>query len=123
MTGVQAIQTDPLPPESASPRGGSIRFVPQPRQELAAARVDLRRERVAFETDHHRIEGSLVLPREGYRSRLSDYVNQRDRDFFPLQDATVAPRNDPERYRGVPFLMVARAHIRLAIPMGTEDHP
>ncbi len=95
--------------------------MPAPRQELAAARVDLRRERVAFETDHHRIEGSLVLPREGYRSRLSDYVNQRERDFFPLQDATIAPRDDPERYRGVPFVMVARAHIRFAVPLDNEQ--
>ena len=91
-----------------------------PRQELAAERADLRRERVAFETDHHRIEGSLVLPKEGYRSRLSDYLNQRDREFFPLEDATVAPRDQPENVRRVPFVMVARAHIHLAVPLEDE---
>jgi len=92
-----------------------------PRQELAADRADLRRERVAFETDHHRIEGSLVLPKEGYRSRVSDYLNQRDREFYPLEDVTIAPRDDPQNFRRVPFAMVARAHIHLAVPFEDEN--
>ena len=41
-----------------------------------------------LETDRYRISGTLTLPREGYRSRLSDYVNQRDREFFTLSAAT-----------------------------------
>jgi hypothetical protein len=42
-------------------------------------------EPVFFETDHYRIEGKLTLPAEGSRSRLSDHVNQADRDFFSVE--------------------------------------
>ncbi len=38
----------------------------------------MRIERVVLETEHHRITGDLHLPREGYRSRLSDYLNRGD---------------------------------------------
>ncbi len=43
--------------------------------------MDQRHEPIFLETDRYRIEGKLTLPREGFRSRLSDYVNQGDRDF------------------------------------------
>ena len=29
----------------------------------------------------------LTLPREGYRSRVSDHVNRRDHEFFTILDA------------------------------------
>ena len=29
----------------------------------------------------------LTLPREGYRSRVSDHVNRRDQEFFTILDA------------------------------------
>ena len=51
--------------------------------------MDLREEQVVLETDRYRISGTLTMPREGYRSRLSDYVNQRDREFFTVSNATV----------------------------------
>jgi uncharacterized protein DUF6812 len=70
------------------------------------------------ETDRHRIEGSLTLPREGFRSRLSDYVNQRDRDFFSLSDARISSLEEPDEVRAVPFVMVARHHIRILVPAG-----
>ncbi len=75
--------------------------------------MDLRHEQVTLETDRYRIEGKLTLPREGYRSRLSDYVNQRDREFFAVNDATVTTLDDPSQVQQVPFMMVARRHIRL----------
>jgi hypothetical protein len=75
--------------------------------------LDLRQEQVTLETDRYRIEGKLTLPREGYRSRLSDYVNQRDREFFAVSDATLTALDRPEDVEHVPFLMVARRHIRL----------
>ena len=49
-----------------------------------------------LETDRYRITGRLTLPREGYRSRLSDYVNQRDREFFALSEVTIAPLDSAE---------------------------
>ncbi|MBA3300853.1 MAG: hypothetical protein H0T15_03210 [Thermoleophilaceae bacterium] len=78
--------------------------------------MDLRHEQVVLETDRYRVEGSLTLPREGYRSRLSDYVNQREREFFSIQDAKLTALDDSEQVREVPFLMVARAHVRLVQP-------
>jgi hypothetical protein len=78
--------------------------------------VDLRTEKVVVETDRHRIEGSLTLPREGFRSRLSDFVNQRDRDFFSLSDARISSLDDADQAREVPFVMVSRRHIRVLVP-------
>jgi hypothetical protein len=75
--------------------------------------LDLREEHVVLETDRYRISGTLTLPREGYRSRLSDYVNQRDREFFTLSDATVVELDSPDTSRQTSFLMVGRSHVRL----------
>ena len=38
------------------------------------------------ETDRYRVEGMMTLPREGYRSRVSDHVNRRDQEFFTMVD-------------------------------------
>jgi len=83
--------------------------------------VDHRLEKVTVETDRYRIEGNLTLPREGYRSRLSDYVNQRDRDFFAFQDATMTPLSGNGEPRTVPFLMVARRHVVMVTPQSGGD--
>ncbi|MEA2375629.1 MAG: hypothetical protein QOD53_2092 [Thermoleophilaceae bacterium] len=82
--------------------------------------VDLRHEDIILETDRYRIEGKLTLPREGYRSRLSDYVNQRDREFFAINDATVTGLDAPEVSRQASFLMVSRAHVRL-VALAAEE--
>ena len=83
--------------------------------------MDHRLEQVTVETDRYRIEGKLTLPREGYRSRLSDYVNQRDRDFFAFSEATMTPLSGEGEARVVPFLMVARRHVVLVTPGSGED--
>jgi hypothetical protein len=75
--------------------------------------MDLREEQVVLETDRYRISGKLTMPREGYRSRLSDYVNQRDREFFTVSDATLTALDAPDQTRQVSFLMVGRSHVRL----------
>jgi hypothetical protein len=78
--------------------------------------LDLRLEQITLETDRWRIEGQLTLPAEGYRSRLSDYVNQRDREFFSIQDATLTALDSPDVVEERAFIMVARRHIRLIAP-------
>ena len=78
--------------------------------------MDQRHEPVVVETERYRIEGKLTLPVEGYRSRLSDFVNQRDREFFAIQEATVTPLDGSAEANPVPFLLVARRHIRLVVP-------
>jgi hypothetical protein len=77
----------------------------------------MRQERVVVETDRYRVEGRLTLPREGYRSRLSDYVNRRDHDFFTIVDAELKAIDGSGRDWQTPVLMLARSQIRLIVPL------
>jgi hypothetical protein len=77
--------------------------------------VDLRKEKVALETDRYRVEGHMTLPADGFGSRLSDYVNRRDVEFFTLQDVTLSPLDGGDSWTA-PVLMVASRHIRLITP-------
>ncbi len=77
-----------------------------------------RYERVIFETVRHRIEGTVTLARDGYRSRLSDVLNASEREFLSLTDATVAELDRPDVKPVVhPFVVVSRRQIVLAIPL------
>ena len=84
--------------------------------------MESRVERVVFETDRQWIVGDLTLPREGYRSRLSDFLNRGDLDFIPLVDVEIssvdAQGHDPEKRR---FLAVARRHIQIAHPLEADQ--
>ena len=78
--------------------------------------MDTRIERIVLETDRLTIVGDLHLPREGYRSRLSDYLNHGEVVFIPLANAIVRPisGNGPDQERQ--FIAVARVHVHLAYP-------
>lgn len=78
--------------------------------------MDMRQEPIIVETTRYRIEGRLTLPKEGYRSRLSDYVNQRDRDFFAVNDARITALDHPGQVEQRAFVMVARHHVILLTP-------
>jgi len=80
-----------------------------------------RRERVFLETDRYRIEGKLTLPSEGFRGRLSDYVNQGDREFFSVEDASVTPIDGTGEPQQIGFMLVARRHVRLVLPLSSGD--
>jgi hypothetical protein len=82
--------------------------------------MDTRLERVVLETDRHRIIGDVTLPREGYRSRFSEYLNRGDFDFIPLTNVKLSPLNggSPETR---PFIAVARTHVQLAFPYEPND--
>ena len=69
-----------------------------------------------LETDRHRIVGDLSLPKDGYLSRLSDYLNRGDLIFIPLVNAIVAPRDGGGPGHERSFIAVARIHIHLAYP-------
>lgn len=76
--------------------------------------VEHRQERIRVETERHRIEGSLTLARDGYRSRVSDVLNAAERDFITLTDVTVAPlEGGPIELH--PYLSIARRHIVFAV--------
>jgi hypothetical protein len=82
--------------------------------------METRVERVVPETDRHRIVGDVTLPREGYRSRLSDYLNRGDLDFIPVVNAELSPLNggSPETRS---FIAVARTHVQLAFPYELDE--
>ena len=84
--------------------------------------MESRIERVVLETDRSRVVGDLTLPREGYRSRLSDYLNRGDLDFVPLTNATVSSLGGAEQYER-DFVAVARRHVHLAYPRRRGPRP
>jgi hypothetical protein len=78
--------------------------------------VEHRDERILIETDRYRITGLLRLPRDGYRSRLTDYLNSSDRMFLALTDVELVPFDGGETQRR-PFLAVSLQHVALAMPL------
>jgi hypothetical protein len=84
-------------------------------------RVPRRRqlEQIILETSRYRIEGQIMLPPEGYRSRLSDYLNDPNREFLIVLDARVTRLDDPNAPTAIPVLMVQRARVDLIFPLET----
>jgi hypothetical protein len=78
--------------------------------------VEHRDERILVETNRYRITGLLRLPRDGYRSRLTDYLNSSDRAFVALTDVELVPFDGGETQRR-PFLAVSLQHVVLAMPL------
>ena len=74
-------------------------------------------ERIAIQTPRHRIVGVATLASDGYRSRLSDFLNSSDRDFISLTDVSMQALDaagrpgDPVEHE---FVTVSRQHIVLA---------
>jgi len=83
--------------------------------------VQHRHEHIYVETERHRISGVLTLPMDGYRSRLSDFLNSYERDFISLTNCVVEliGREGPGTEH--PFIAVSRRHIVFAIPLGEAD--
>jgi Family of unknown function (DUF6812) len=82
--------------------------------------VDQRRERIRVETERLRIEGTLTLARDGFRSRVSDVLNAAERDFITLTDVTVQPlEGGPVELHA--YLSLARRHIVFAVVLDGED--
>ncbi len=76
--------------------------------------MDTRVQRIVLETERQRIVGDLTMPREGYRSRLSDYLNRGDLTFVPLANAVVTSIDSPQDPVEHAFIAVGRAHVQLA---------
>ena len=79
--------------------------------------MEQRLTQIMAETERYRITGSLRLPPEGYRSRLSDYLNAAERSFLALTDVEVAPLEGTGEVRRLPFAAVAVAHLVLVTPL------
>jgi hypothetical protein len=81
---------------------------------------EVRLERIVVETDRYRVEGDVKLPQEGYRSRISDYINRPEQEFLTLINVELRSIDGSGRDWDTPILMLARRHIRLIVPT-SED--
>ena len=78
--------------------------------------MDQRDLRVIVETERHRITGVLRLPAEGYRSRLTDYLNAAERQFLALTDVEVTSLKGGSQAVQRPFVALSLRHVVLAMP-------
>lgn len=83
--------------------------------------MEHRDERIIVETDRHRITGLLRLPADGYRSRLTDYLNASERMFVALTEVEVASLHGTPRVEQRPFVVLSLRHIVLAMPADDGD--
>ena len=94
---------------------------PRPHPPVWCPRVDQRTERIIVETDRHRITGHLLLPADGYRSRLTDYLNAAEREFLALTDVEVVSLDGSPRIEKRDFIALSLRHVVLAMPVDEAD--
>jgi hypothetical protein len=85
--------------------------------------MEHREERIIVETSRHRISGLIRLPIDGYRSRLTDYLNASEREFLALTDVEVASLGEPARVEQRDFIALSLRHIVLAMPADEAAAP
>jgi hypothetical protein len=78
--------------------------------------MERKRERVVLETGRHRIEGEVLLPPEGYKSRLSDHLNEPGHDFLIVLDAVLTPFDNPDGAYRSGVVMLQRRRIDVVLP-------
>jgi len=76
-----------------------------------------RHERVRIETARHEIEGTLQLPHEGFRSRLTDFLNTQGDAFLPLTDADVTYIDGSRAPEHHDYLALAARQVVLVIEL------
>lgn len=77
--------------------------------------MNQREERIVVETEHYRFTGTVRLPAEGYRSRLTDHLNAGEREFLALTDVEVASLDDPTRpHTHHRYVALGRRHVVFA---------
>lgn len=85
--------------------------------------MQFRHERVRIETARHEIEGTLQLPQEGFRSRLTDFLNAQGDDFLPLTDATVTWLDGARESERHEYLALATRHVVLVLELSPAPAP
>jgi hypothetical protein len=83
--------------------------------------MDHRDQRIIVETAAVRITGALRLPRDGYRSRLTDYLNSADVAFLPLTDVLLESLDGAFEPRHRSYVAVSLSQIVVAMP--ADDEP
>jgi len=81
--------------------------------------MPFRRERVRVETARHDIEGTLQLPHEGFRSRMTDFLNTHSDDFLALTDAQVTYLDGARAPEQHEYLALATRQVMLVVELGT----
>jgi hypothetical protein len=76
-------------------------------------------EQIYIETSEYAITGTITLPDV---HRVSDALNNRDRDFLALADALTISKVDGSE-ASHSFLAVARQHVVLAFSLSDKDVP
>jgi hypothetical protein len=76
--------------------------------------------RIIVETDRHRIVGQVMLPADGYRSRLTDYLNASEREFLALTDVEVTTLEGTPRIETRDFIALSLRHVVLVMPADDE---
>jgi hypothetical protein len=116
--GLQVLGAADGPPTGFRPLGHPSKHRIRRREERYLRRdVEHRDERIVVETNRYRITGMVRLPRDGYRSRLTDYLNSAERTFVALTDVELVPFDGgPAERRS--FLAVSLSHVVLAMPDG-----
>jgi hypothetical protein len=87
-------------------------------QPLSSPRVDQRLTKIVAETERYRITGMLRLPPEGYRSRLSDYLNAPERAFLSLTEVELTPLDGDGPAQRLPFVALSVSHVVLVTHAG-----
>jgi hypothetical protein len=83
--------------------------------------MDHRDLRIIVETERHRITGMLRLPADGYRSRLTDFLNASERVFVALTDVEVETLVGEARVERRPFIALSLRHIVIAMPADASE--
>jgi hypothetical protein len=84
---------------------------------LSSPRVEQRPTRIMAETERYRVTGVIRLPPDGYRSRLSDYLNTPDHSFIALTDVELTPLTGDGPAEQHRFLALSLHHIVFAVQL------
>ena len=81
--------------------------------------MEQRPQRILAETERYRVKGSLSMARDGYRSRLSDYLNAPERSFLALTDVELIPLGGSGSAEHFDFLALSVNHVVFAVESGS----
>ena len=82
--------------------------------------MNQREERILIETERFRLTGTVRLPVDGYRSRLTDHLNAGEREFIALTDVEIVPLDGSEPTRRG-FVALGRHHIVFATSLTAAE--
>ena len=85
--------------------------------------MQFRHERVRIETARHEIEATLQLPQEGFRSRLTDFLNAAGEDFLALTDAQVTWLDGSRAPEHHEYLAISTGQVVLVLEVSSAPTP